>query len=160
MSLLCPGDFFLRAESKATVEALKAKAESFDKRERYFNQAQEYPNLFLPREYRNIPFEKIPPKVITDSKKLVNQAMNSIFMRMTTAIYDPQQGKVKLVHLLPECQKMAKGIDSQAKVGPSGGLVRSVFGYLYQEVKAGIRQGKTMEETLQRIAQERVDIPA
>ncbi len=129
--------------------ALSAQAGPFDQ--------SEFPAYFLPPQYRTVPYSQIPPKVIEESKKLVEAAMASEYRRMTVPIVEPNGRQIKVVRFFDYLKTKFAGLD--VNFLPSAGDVRSEIGSLYQRVYDGEKAGVSYQETLTRIASEAKDRP-
>ena len=105
---------------------------------RYFDQAHEFPNLFLPEAYSNRAPHEVPESVTREAQVLLEQALGSIFDRLEAPIVEGETGEIKKVRYFTYLGIELRKIDPKIKIYPSGGVVRSAIGYLYDEMYRGI----------------------
>lgn len=120
--------FNAKAQSLATSTAPAEIKEKF-----YFHSETEFPNYFLPAQYRRS--NQTPPEeVLQKTQELLEKAVGSIHNRMVVNLFIPGKSAPEKVHLFSYLQNEVEKIDSQAKIYTSGGFLRSVLGYLYKEM--------------------------
>ena len=135
-----------------TQEAARPAASLSNK---FFDRQAEFPNYFLPERYRTVPPGQVPDAVVEESKDRLARAAHSLFLRMTLPIAEGD--RVVQRRYFQEVQKIADRIGARAM--PGGGVVRSVLGYLYQEVYEGVvKEGKRPEAVLEAIANATEDV--
>ena len=122
----------------------------------FFHREAEFPNYFLPEQYRQKPRTHIPDSVLEESRDRLTRAVHSLFRRMTLTV--AEDGKIVQKRYFQEIQRIAASLDPAARAMPSGGVVRSVLGYLYQRVYDGVERGVDPEDTLKGIIEAEGDI--
>jgi hypothetical protein len=128
-----------------------------------FNRELEFPNHFLPKNFASLsPSEQAT--ALKESRELLEQAMASIGKRLMVPVAIPgaPKGELQNVRYFDYITEAAKKIDPTARVMPSGGVVRSLLGYLYEEMHnfAELNPDSDPLENLRRIAGETRDIEA
>jgi len=123
-----------------------------------FNKGEEFPSFFLPQAYRNVPADKVPAEVVAASRVKMEQALASVFKRLTIPIVPEGEAGVRQVRYFEYVQDKVGG---DVHIMPSGGVVRSSIGYLYNEIYDGMNRVPTLspEEVLERIINEKADLP-
>ncbi|OFZ26631.1 MAG: hypothetical protein A2381_16695 [Bdellovibrionales bacterium RIFOXYB1_FULL_37_110] len=112
-------------------------ANSISDKRSYFDQKREFPNYFLPEQYRTMALDKIPPEVITQQKELVEKALHSIFKRITLATV-AEDGSIKFERYFENLEKLLKKIDPTVRIHSAGGNVRAGMSYLYDNIQTKI----------------------
>ena len=127
----------------------------------YFQREIEFPNYFLSADYRHKSAEEIPPEILKASRDRLERAMQSVLKRMEVPILFPGKAKPELFRYLDFAISEARKIEADVKILPSGGLVRSAIGYIYQIVYDRIAQdpGLSAENVLEEIAKASDGIP-
>lgn len=105
---------------------------AIQKRNSYFDQKNEFPNYFLPEQYRDVSSGKIPEKVVNNSRKHLNKALHSIFQRLEVPVFSLKDKELKVVKYFPYIKQH---VPPSINVMPSGGVVRSALGYIYEQLK-------------------------
>jgi len=95
----------------------------------HFDQQKEFPNLFLPKQYQNE--NLVPDHIIEQQKNLIEQVMLSIFNRSELRIYNEDTDAFETIRYFSYIDKKIKQLDPNVEVGPSGGVIRSTIGYIY-----------------------------
>lgn len=114
---------------------------------------EEFANYFLPVQYRGLDPSQIPHSVIAESRRLVEAAMASVYSRLTVPIVTNSKEKAKLIRYFPFIKSELKKIDPDVKVLPSGGVVRFVLTYLYDEArKMELTGQQSAQDVLKKIA--------
>jgi hypothetical protein len=141
-----------------------------------FSRAQEFPNLFLPPELRNKPFDKFTSaelKIYIQRKKQVEAAMGAIFDRLQIPFFNEQTKKPEMDYFFSRVEKEIKKAEKKlieahsdkynktmgARVYPSGGVVRATLSYLYQILYNAEREGKSFDSAIQKILSDKTPIP-
>ncbi len=112
----------------------------------------EFPNLFLPAEWRGKPAHQVPAEVVTESRNQVEKAIASVFRRLTVPIRGAD-GKIRQVRYFPYLQAELSKLDPSARLYASGGVVRSAISYLYASILEGTERipPEPPEKVLERI---------
>lgn len=100
-------------------------------------QAGPFPNLFLPTRLRvrtSVGESAELRAALDESRRATERALGRIFERLVVPVYLPGTSAPQAVRFFALAEKAAKEIDSGARVAPSGGVVRSAFGLLYEEM--------------------------
>ncbi len=127
----------------------------------YFNQSQEFPNLFLPEIYRHMPPDQVPRDVVLASRELVEKAFQSVLNRTAWKMTLPGEEKSRDMNLFHYLQTAASQIDPGAKIYPSAGLMRSMFSYLYEQMYEARRNGEMdSQKVLQAVIDSKAVIPS
>ena len=126
-----------------------------------FNAAKEFPNFFLPEKFRNTRIETLNAGeraeyeiAIAKSQDLAEKALQAIFSRLVVPIIEPGSSAPQSVRYFGYIEKKLRAIDPTAKIMPSGGVVRSAWGLLYEQIFLGMEATPRVspEVTLKKIA--------
>lgn len=125
-----------------------------------FDLSHEFPNFFLPAQYRGLPRNEVPPAVIQHSRELLEAALNSIFNRLTVPIF--KDGQYVSVPYFEYLHTEIHKIDPTAEIAPSGGVVRSAISFIYAELYRELEKNPAAnpEEVLKQLAQATEALPA
>lgn len=125
---------------------------------RYFDRTKEFPNYFLPINWRQSAPETVPADVIAQKRRLVEQALASLFERIMMPI--EENGSIHLVRIFPYLANAAKALDPKANIMPQGGVIRAALSYIYRQLYDGENAIPltTAEETLARIIDDKTEI--
>lgn len=129
---------------------------------REFARIIEFPNLFLPAEYREMRPELVPESVIMRSQELLNAALASLFDRLVLPLVPEGQSTPALTRYFPYMRDQVLAVDPSARIYASGGVVRSAISYLYDLIYQSYLSDPsvTPEEVLYRFIHDSRDIPA
>ena len=155
--LICSIIFLERQQESKPTNLLRFPASASETGLDYFDRKREFPNYFLPPGYRDVEPGDIPPEVIEKAGERLREAVASIFNRLTIPI--TIEGELKSIPYFSFIREEAKKLSSETKIMPSGGVVRSVIGYLYSELYQGELDGVSAEKTLQGIIDDRSPVP-
>ena len=148
---------FFPEKQKQTVPTNLSRFPANETESNYFNRQREFPNYFLPPEYRNVESRDIPQEVIQKAREKLREAVASIFNRLTVPTM--VDGEIKSILYFPFIQEEIGRISPEIEVIPSGGVVRSVIGYLYNELYQGELRGTSAEKTLEEIIDDKSPVP-
>jgi hypothetical protein len=125
-----------------------------------FSVQKEFPNYFLPAEYRQVPPDQVPPTVADKAVEQINRALNSIFHRLTIPVVPAGEKHPRMVRYFEYLQAELSKTDPKVEVLPSGGVVRSAIGYLYAEILEGMSGQPPLspEQVLKKIIEDTEDI--
>ena len=98
-----------------------------------FNQQLEFPNYYLPKQYRNLPSEKIPSEILTHLQNLVEQAYSAVADRVTLNVVN--EGKIENRRVFQFLDQTLAHHGVPLEINPSGGLVRGIDAYVYDLLK-------------------------
>ena len=140
-----------------SIAEVRAKTTADD---RVFDQSREFPNYFLPPEWRNSDPKTIPNSVVDSHLQLLEKSLSSIFRRLEVPI--TVDGKIQSVRYFEHLHRLIREIDPVATVIPSGGLVRSAIGFIYHTLYVEIQKNPSQspEVILQRVIDSADSIPA
>lgn len=62
--------------------------------DRTFNPSAEFPNLFLPKEYRDLPPDRVPAEVVRQARADMEAALQSLFKRLVVPVNVKRGDKV------------------------------------------------------------------
>lgn len=116
----------------------------------FFDQAKEFPNLYLPEKIRQNPNSLEAQDLIDQRAELVESALKSVFERITIPIV-PENGTTAVqTRYFDEVRRLA---GDGVEIMPSGGVVRTTLSYLYDELKKGAEKipPESSEAVLKRI---------
>jgi hypothetical protein len=127
-----------------------------------FDASKEFPNLFLPTEFRNRASSEIPHEVLKKQHALLDQALGSVFERLVVPIVPEGESSVKQVRYFPYLRGRLLQVDPGMKLYASGGVVRTAISYLYDEVYQELERDpqKDPSQVLEEIAHSKQDLPA
>ncbi len=151
----CP--IFLSAQPGPGAHSPTSEQFNPEYRPEFFDQQREFPNLFLPEEYRGKSRDEIPKKVLETARENLSKALQSVFERLVVPVVPEGSEILVQVRYFPYLrEKLGAGV----KIMPSGGVVRSAIGYLYQELYDGMLKipPTSPEETLAKIISDKGDI--
>ncbi len=128
----------------------------------YFDQSLEFPNYFLPAEYRALPRASVPADQLAKARDRLERAMGSVFDRLIIPIVPVGASKPEMVRYFPYMEKNLKKIDPQMKLYASGGVVRSALSYVYDQVYRAMERnpGAKASDVLESISRATEDLPA
>jgi hypothetical protein len=118
---------------------------------------KEFPNLFLPENLRSETSRQIPSRAsemkaaLTKSRQATEGALSTIFDRVVIPLRKAGSQDPEPVRFFEMANKIAREVDPTAKVVPSGGVVRSALGMIYEEMLRGVEAGKSAEAVLAEI---------
>lgn len=126
----------------------------------YFNANKEFPNYFLPAQYRGLKPDQIPKPVVDASREALEFALASLFHRLQVPVF--LDGRYQSVSYFDYLHTRLREIDRTVEVVPSGGVIRSAISYIYSEIYRAIEKDsrKSPEEVLKEIATDKKLIPA
>ena len=126
-----------------------------------FEIEKEFPNYFLPEQYRTLEPAQVPDSVVFEQERKLNAALQSLFERLTIPIVRDGETKPSMVRYFEHLEGELRKIDPSVNVRPSGGVVRSAIGYLYAEMYEGARQRPPIrpDDVFQRIIDGKDDVP-
>lgn len=116
-----------------------------------FRLQEEFPNLFLPKQYRLMAPADIPNEVITHARQLASCALASMMNRMTLPIIEKGANEIKRVKFT---QYVADRIPKSVRFQFFGGSTREPWGLLYQRLVEAESIGRESQDELQAIAKE------
>lgn len=90
----------------------------------------EFPNYFEEAIKRDNPMEQEGQSLLVQQQ--VERAIHSILSRLEVPYYE--NGKLQTKGFFSHLERVVKEKDPDAKVGISGGVVRSALGYLYEKI--------------------------
>ncbi len=97
-----------------------------------FHRSQEFPNLFLKEEYRQMQPNQIPIAEIERARAMLNSSLLHLLNRMSMPITADGGKTSKVVAIYPYLQDQLELRYSGTKVLPAAGPLRSALGKLYQ----------------------------
>lgn len=129
-----------------------------------FHRSAEFPLLFLPPVHRYQRPQALTTNVLTKPRQELEAVLSAVFKRLTIAVY--RGGEVQVVryfdYLDQELGRALRDQDIVCRVLPSGGVVRSAIGYIYNELyKASLEEPpRTTQEVYAEMLHSTDDIPA
>ncbi len=138
--------------AKLPVPSVDAHARKAFYRQDHFDreQGKDFPNLFLPRRLRGLTQQSASPELqaaLLESRRATEKALGAIFDRLVVPLYRTGQSEPQAARFFALAGKIAREIDSGARVVPSGGVVRSALGLLYEEMlRASEKNPETFNE--------------
>ncbi|MFL5812428.1 MAG: hypothetical protein ACJ763_02525 [Bdellovibrionia bacterium] len=127
-----------------------------------FDALKEFPNYFLPKEYRGRQTSDIPADVIKKQRELLDQALGSVFERLVVPIVPEGEKGIRQVRYFPYLRERLLRVDPGMKLYASGGVVRTALSYVYDEVFQALEMDpkKDAAQVLKKIAESKEDLPA
>jgi predicted transcriptional regulator len=127
-----------------------------------FDSSKEFPNYFLPEQYRGRPGSEVPADVLKKQRELLDQAMGSVFERLVVPIVPEGEQTVRQVRYFPYLRERLIKLDPGMKLYASGGVVRTAMSYLYDELFQALEKDpkKDPSKVLEEIAHRKEDLPA
>ncbi len=115
----------------------------------------EFPNYFLPPALRGMSAEEISRNHSAEllaTKRRLNAALGMMFSRLTVPLVMNESEGPKNYRYFDTLYKELRPIDSDIKIMPSSGVLRSAIGFLYQELYTAEQTGNSAVTTLEAIA--------
>jgi hypothetical protein len=128
----------------------------------YFDLRNEFPNYFLPKEYRSTSSIQIPEQILQSRIHLLEFAVASILRRVTLPMVLSEKDGLQVVRYFENMKKIiAETENSSVQLLASGGVVRSVIGYVYSILYEKIKGNPQLkeEDILQSIINDTSDLP-
>jgi nitrogen fixation protein FixH len=127
-----------------------------------FDSSKEFPNYFLPEQYRGRPGSEVPADILKKQRELLDQAMGSVFERLVVPIVPEGEQTVRQVRYFPYLKQRLMKLDPGMKLYASGGVVRTAMSYLYDELFQALEKDpkKDPSKVLEEIAHRKEDLPA
>lgn len=128
----------------------------------FFDASREFPNYFIKEEFRALKWDEIPEHEANRALKRLEQALYSVFQRLTIPVMLEGRDRPVRVRYFSFAKDILGKIDPKVKVMPSGGVVRSAIGYVYDEIAARLETGTaaTADEAIAQIIGNALDIDA
>lgn len=105
------------------------------------SRTEEFPNLFLPAGLRHADLETASAvekarleRALRKARGALEGALGSVFDRLVVPVYLPGEKEPRAERFFALAQRIARERDPSARVVPSGGVVRSALGLLYEEM--------------------------
>lgn len=126
-----------------------------------FDASREFPNYFVSEKFSSLSKAE-QAKEVAAMRKLTEDAMGSVLNRVIVPVVKPGDEQATLVRYFDYMGTHLKPIDPHAKVEPSGGVVRSAWSYIIDEIREGVQlhPSRSPRETLLKLASDTHDIPA